>query len=47
VFAFVYVNVWRNLMSCQLFREAGSVGRKGGSGRLSIRISETVEELRK
>jgi hypothetical protein len=45
VLAFVSVNVWRSFIICQIFRETGSVERSNGSGRSSIRISETVERI--
>jgi hypothetical protein len=45
VLAFVSVNVWRSIISCQIFREAGNVRRKNENGRASIRISKTVERI--
>jgi hypothetical protein len=32
VLAFVSVDVWRSFITCQIFRETGSVERKCGSG---------------
>jgi hypothetical protein len=46
VLAFVSVNVWRSIISCQIFREAGNVRRKNEIGRASIRQYEFQKPLK-
>jgi hypothetical protein len=47
VLAFVSVNVWRSFVSCQIFHEPGSIERKIGNERPSMRSFEIVERVHK